>query len=124
MKKIVFVALGVGFLLLGLLAYIQSKPQAKNDRIYKILKSYSPYYMEKRIGGLQIRDKTDPEFKEKPNNMEVFHRLDTLEKKWGKQHLLLKGKTLLVRDNNGTTLKSILLQNEDEINFVHQFYGL
>lgn len=124
MKKLLFVALGAGFLLFGILAYIKSEPLAKNERVYKILRQYSPYYLEKRIGGLQIRSKLDEDFKEKPKNMEVFHRVDQLEQEWGKKHLSLKSDTLIVRDNDGKVLKNILLKNQNEIDFIHKFYGL
>jgi len=124
MKKILFVALGAGFLLFGLLAYIKSEPLPKNDRVYKAIKPYSPYYLEKRIGGLQIRNRQDEVFKEKPKNMEVFHRMDQLEREWGQKHLSLTGNTLSIKDNNGTLLQTLTLQNQKERDFVHAFYGL
>jgi len=123
-KKVLFIALAVGFLLFGVSAYLQSKPSAKNSRIYNLVKKYSPYYLDKRFGGLQILNKEDKEFKEKPNNMGVFHRLEELEKKWGKAHMKLENSVLVVHDNNGSVLKSISLNNQDEIDFVHIFYGL
>ena len=71
-KKYLPVALVLGFILFGLDAFFQSKPSSKNKRIYKTVQKYSPYYLDKRFGGLQIMSKEDPEFKEKPNNMTLF----------------------------------------------------
>jgi len=124
MKKILFIALGVGFILFGISAYLQSKPSPKSERIYKIIKQYSPYYLDKRFGGLQIMNKEDKSFKEKPDNMEVFHRLESLEKIWGKQHLILNDTTLLIKDNNGTVVKTIPLRDQKEIHFVKFYYDI
>jgi hypothetical protein len=124
MKKIVFVALAIGFILFGVDAYLQSRPAPKNERIYKEIKQFSPYYLDKRFGGLQIMSKADKEFKEKPSNMEVFHRLEYLEKKWGSTHLKLESDVLIIHNNAGEILKKMTLQNEDEIQFIHTFYGI
>jgi len=124
MKKVLFIALGIGFILFGVSAYLQSKPTQKNERVYKIVQQYSPYYLDKRFGGLQIMNREDKAFKEKPDNMEVFHRLEALEKQWGKKHLLLDGTTLSIRDNNGSMIKTILLKTSKEIHFVQTYYGL
>jgi len=124
MKKILFLALSAGFLIFGFSAYMQSQGSAKNKRVYQAIHPFSPYYLEKRFGGLQIRKKGDENFKEKPTNMEVFHQMDSLEKAWGKTHLSLTGDTLTVHDNNGTTLKTLTLKTADEKQFVHTFYGL
>ncbi len=124
MKKILFLALSAGFLIFGFSAYMQSQGSAKNKRVYQAIHPYSPYYLEKRFGGLQIRKKGDETFKEKPSNMEVFHRYDALEKTWGKQHLILTGSTLTIHDDNGTTLGTLTLKTADEKQFVHTFYGL
>lgn len=124
MKKLLFAALAVGFLLFGVLAYIKSQPMSKNDRIYKIVKKYSPYYLEKRIGGLQIMSKDDEEFKEKPDNIEVFHRMDQLEREWGQAHLNLKNGTLIIYDNNHTELQKVNIENKNELEFINTFYGV
>ena len=124
MKKILFFALSVGFLIFGFSAYMQSQGTAKNKRVYQTVHRYSPYYLEKRFGGLQIRKKGEEDFKEKPSNMEVFHRYDALEKTWGKKHLILTGNTLAIHDDNGTILKTLTLKTPDEKRFVHTFYGL
>lgn len=124
MKKSLFILLSVGFLLFGISAFMQNRPTPKNARIYKIVREYSPYYMEKRFGGLQIRSKSDEDFKEKPDNRELFHRFESLEKQWGQKHLSLKDHTLIIRDNAGTTLQSIPLKEEKEYTFIHSYYGI
>jgi len=124
MRKYIFGILGVAFMLFGFSAYFQSIPEAKNDRVYKEIKKYSPYYLDKRFGGLEILSKEDKKFKEKPLNMEVFHRLDKLEKDWGKSHLKLDANNLLILDNNASTISIIKLENKDEIDFINRFYGI
>jgi hypothetical protein len=124
MKKILFVALGAGFLLFGIVAYIQGRPLPKNERIHQAIQQHNPYYLEKRFGGLQIRNKLDKEFKEKPTNADVFLRLDQLEQTWAKTHLNLDGSTLIIHDENGTQLSTVELKTPDEKAFVHTFYGL
>lgn len=124
LKKYLPLALLLGFLVFGLDAFFQSRPSHKNARIYKSVQKYSPYYLEKRFGGLEIVNKEDPEFKEKPNNMTLFKEFERLEKKWGKTHLKLNGNTLFIFDNNGTKVEKLPLQTKDELDFVHSYYGL
>ena len=68
--------------------------------------------------------KEDKGFKEKPLNIEVFHRLDKLEKDWGKAHLQLNINNLVVLDNNSSTIAIIKLENQNEIQFINRFYGI
>jgi len=124
MKKTVFIALGAAFLLFGISAFLQSRPAAKDSRLYPIIQRYSPYYLEKRFGGLQIRDKRDAEFKEKPDNMELFHRFESLEKSWGKKHLRINGHTLEILDDHADILTSVPLKNDKEQAFLHHYYGI
>lgn len=114
----------LGFLALGISAFIQSKPSHKNERVYTTVKKYSPYYTDQRIGGIQILSKEDTDFKEKPDNMDLFKRLDELEKAWGQKHLKVDNNILIILDNNGTQLSTLPLNTEEEINFTHTFYGI
>jgi len=123
-SKYLLPALFLAFFVFGLAAFMQSKPSHKNARVYKIVQRYSPYYFDKRFGGLQIMSKEDPEFKEKPNNTTVFKEFERLEKAWGKRHLQLQNDQLIILDNNGTKQAALLLRNQDEINFVRQYYGI
>ena len=56
--------------------------------------------------------------------MEVFHRLEALEKTWGSTHLKVQNMSLTIQDNNGTTVKTIPLENKQELSFIHTFYGI
>jgi len=123
-KKYLPIALFLAFLVFGLDAFLQSKPSHKNTRVYKAVQQYSPYYLDKRFGGLQIMNKEDKEFKEKPTNMTLFKEFERLEKEWAKTHMKLDGNILVIKDNNGTEVAKLSLQNKEETNFVHSYYGL
>jgi len=122
-SKYLPIALFLGFLFIGLTTFFASRPTQKNARVYKIVKQYSPYYIEKTLSGLRIKNKKDKEYKEEPTNAEFFTRYEFLEKSWGKKHLKLTDKTLQIIDNN-KTLKTIELKNQDEISFVKNYYGV
>jgi len=123
-KKYLPIALIIGFILFGLDAFFQSKPSSKNKRVYKTVQKYSPYYLDKRFGGLQIMNKEDPEFKEKPNNMTLFKEFERLEKEWGKKHLKIENSQLVINDNNGSQLSTLFLQTKEELDFAHNYYGI
>ena len=54
----------------------------------------------------------------------VFKRLDEIEKKWGKQHLRLNGKVLIIMDDNKKVIKKIKLNDKKAIQFAHKFFKL
>jgi len=124
LNKYLLPALFLGFLIFGLAAFMESKPSHKNARIYKAVQQYSPYYLDKRFGGLQIMSKEDPEFKEKPNNMTLFKEFERLEREWGKRHLKIEQNKLIILDNNGTQQAVLPLKDQDEVAFVHRYYGV
>ena len=124
MKKFLPIAIILGFFLFGLDAFFQSRPSEKNERVYKTVQTYSPYYLDKRFGGLQIMSKEDPDFKEKPTNATLFTEFSRLEKEWAKKHLKIEQNTLIILDNNGTQVSSLLLQSIEELDFVHSYYGI
>ncbi len=123
-KKYLPIALMLGFLALGISAFIQSKPSQKNERVYTTVKKYSPYYTDQRMGGILILSKEDSDFEEKPKNMLLFKRLDELERSWAKNHLEVKNSTLIILDNNGTQLEALPLNTQEEINFTHTYYRI
>ena len=123
MKNYLFIALSLGLTFMAFMAFQQAKPTPKAP-IYKEVKKYSPYYMDKRFGGLQIMSRVDESFKEKPTNMELFHRLEFLEKEWGKTHLKVVNNQLEVMDNNASTIATIPLSTPNNSSFVHSFYGI
>ena len=123
MKKYLFPALAIALTFMAIMAFQQAKPTPKAP-IYKEVQKYSPYYLDKRFGGLQIMSKTDENFKEKPNNIEVFHRLEFLEKEWGKRHLKQLNNRLIIMDNNGTEITSLSISSNEDEKFIHSFYGI
>ncbi len=123
-RKYLFPALFLGFLIVGISAFLQSRPSAKNKRVYQTVRQFSPYVLEKRFGGLEIVNKENPDFKEKPNNMTVFKEFERLEKAWGKKHLKLKNNQLIIENNNGKTIHTLLLKTREEAAFVHRYYGI
>ena len=122
-SKYLPIALFLGFLFVGLTTFFASRPTQKNARVYKIVKQYSPYYIEKTLSGLRIRSKKDKEYKEEPTNAEFFTRYEFLEKDWGLKHLKLTDKTLHITDKS-KEIKAIELKNDDEVNFVKSYYGV
>ncbi len=123
-RKYLIWAMAAAFLFIGVSAYVESIPEAKNKRVYEEVIKYSPYYIDKRVGGLNIKSREDKSFKEKPDNIHVYRRLDELEKSWGKTHLKLQNSQLLILDNNGSTLTTFPLKSKDELDFVQRFYGV
>jgi len=122
MKNTLLIALAIIFLLLGFNAYNSAKPTSKSP-IYREVKKYSPYYLDKRFGGLEILSREDKEFKEKPDNMEVFHRLEALEKEWGRNHLKVENGNLVIFDKNGT-IATIPIKSKRDREFLKSFYGV
>ena len=124
LKKLLPFALMLGFLALGISAFIQSKPSQKNERVYTTVKQYSPYYTQQYMGGIQIMSKEDADFKDQPDSTGLFKRLDELEKAWGQKHLKLENNVLIISDSNGTQQATLPLNTQEEINFTHTFYGI
>ncbi len=123
MKKALIFGFFTAFLILGYVSMQRAMPNAKEQRIYEAIKIYSPYTMEKRIGGLTIIDKRDGT-KEKPSSKEVFHRMDEVEQAWGNKHLRIEGNDVHVIGENNQTVVRIFLETEKERTFVQTFYGI
>jgi GTPase involved in cell partitioning and DNA repair len=117
------IGLVVLFFVLSFQAYQDAQPTKKSQRIYKEIKKYSPYYLEKRIGGFKIMKKGS-KVAEKPPIEEVFHRLETLEQGWGKEHLKIKNNILIVLDDNKQQIAEIKFQTPLEKKWVETFYLL
>ncbi|MCK4875721.1 MAG: hypothetical protein KAS26_07735, partial [Sulfurimonas sp.] len=73
------------------------------------------------IGGLTIVDKRTG-IKEKPSSAEVFHRMDELEKTWGKTHIMIENNDVIIFGENNQTVARIFLETEKEKTFVETFY--
>ncbi len=124
LKKYLPIALAIGFFVFGFSAFLESKPSHKNARIYKNVQKYSPYYLNKRFGGIEILSKTDREFKLKPTNMELFKEFELLESTWAKSHLKIENSTLIIVDNNQTKLFSLPIKSDKELKFLKSYYKI
>jgi len=123
-NKYLPIALFIAFFIFGLNVFLQSRPTAKNERVYKIVKEVSPYYIEKRFGGLEILKKNDKEFKEKPSNEAFFKRFEELERQWGKKHIKVSGDRVLISDDKGNKLKEFNIKEKSERDFLNRYYGV
>jgi hypothetical protein len=123
MKKYLILALIAGFTFVTFVAYQKARPIPKAP-IYTKIVAHSPYYREKRFGGFQIRSRIDEEFKEKPTNMEIFHRMEQLHQDWAKTHIKLVDNQIIISDNNGTELEKLPLLTQEDSKFIHDFFGL
>lgn len=111
------------FFVLGFVAMKQAMPAAKEDRIYKAIKIYSPYQFEKRIGGLTIvNNQTDS--KEKVPAADVLLRMDELDKAWGHTHLRVDNNDVIVMGENNQTIVKIFIKTTKEREFLRKFYGI
>jgi len=122
-KRVFIFTVLAGFLIMGILSMKRAMPEAKEERIYKAIKAYSPYQLEKRIGGLTIRDSRDEEFKEKPSAAEVLHRMDELDKIWFKNHLVVENSDIIITQEDNTTVK-IFIETPKERAFIKSFLGI
>ena len=120
-KKALIIRFFTAFLILGIVSMKRAMPDAKEDRIYTAIQVYSPYVIEKKIGGFYIVDKRNGE-KESTSSKEVFHRMDEVEQKWGKEHLKIENNDVLIMGENNQTVARIFLETEKERAFVEKFY--
>ena len=123
LKKALIFGFFTAFLILGTLSMQRAMPEAKEDRIYMEIKAYSPFLVEKRIGGLTIIDKRY-DTKEKPNASDLYHRLDELEKKWGKEYLRVEGNEVSIMSEKGELVGKFIIKNEKERAFLKTFFGI
>jgi len=122
-KKGIFIGVIFAFLVLGFVSMQRAMPEAKEERIYKEITLYSPYRVEKRMGGLTIVNK-ETGTKEKPSAAEFYHRLDEVQKEWGKTHLKIENNTVEIFGDNNLSVAKIFIENNKEKEFVKSFYGI
>jgi len=123
MKKSIFIGMALAFFILGFLSLQRAMPEHKEDRIYKAITLYSPYKFEKAIGGLHIINSKTGE-KEKPDAASVMHRMDELQKQWGKNHLKITKNSVIVLGDNKQEVTKIVFKDPIEKKWVEHFYGL
>lgn len=122
-KVVIITGLIIGFFLIGYNIFKDSLPEAKNERIYKELKVYMPYELEKRVGGYSIVSKITG-IKEKPPASLVFKRLDELEKIWGNEFLTIEGNTIIVKNKSNEIIGKVKIESEKEKQWVKSFFQL
>lgn len=122
-KKGLFIGAIFAFFIMGFVVMKQAMPNAKEDRIYNAIKIYSPYKLEKRIGGLTIVNTQTGE-KEKPNNSDVMLRFDELNKNWGHSHLKLEDNHVIVMGDNNQSIVKIFIETDKEKEFLKRFYEI
>jgi hypothetical protein len=111
------------FFVMGFVAMKQAMPEAKEARIYKAIEIYSPYKLEKRMGGLTILNiKTGT--KEKPASADVLHRYDELNKMWGKKHLKVENNDVIIMGEHNQSIVKIFIETTKERKFLKRFYGI
>jgi hypothetical protein len=113
----------VVFFTLSFKAFQDAQPEKKSDRIYTEIRKYSPYYLEKRVGGFRIMMKGSTE-KEEPPITDVFNRLDTLDKGWGEKSMSIDNENLIIKDKEQKEVAKIKFENKEEKEWVIKFYML
>ncbi|WP_345993064.1 hypothetical protein [Sulfurimonas sp. HSL-1716] len=122
-KRGLFFGALFAFLVMGVVAMKQAMPEAKNPHMYKELKVYMPYTLEKTIGGLSIIDKRDGS-KESPSAADVMLRLDELEKNWGKKHLKVVDNDVVILNDANQSVAKIFIKDKKERAFLKRFFGI
>ncbi len=119
-KKMIYGFLFI-FIFLSFSYLILNMPEQKNERVYNEILKYFPYEIKKEFGGLDIVDKRDGKDLDVANT-KVFLAYDELMKRWGKDHLELKGDELIIKDDTNKSVEIVKLQNSDEKKFVKSFF--
>ena len=122
-NKLVYAIIGI-LIFLTVSAFIMGRPSHRDKRIYPIVRQYTPFVIENGLGGLKIKRKDNPSFKEEPDAVNFYHRLNELERDWAKTHLRVTNNTLEILDNNGTVLQRVKLKNQNEKKFIKNYYGV
>ncbi len=122
-KKVLFFGVLAAFLVMGFLSMQRALPDAKEERIFKAIHLYSPYKVEKNIGGLVIIDSRSG-IKEKPSNADVLHRIDELEKSWGHKHLTIDDDQVIIMGENNQSVAKVFIETDAERLWLDTFYGI
>ena len=115
------IGLALIFFTLSYLTFQDAQPEPRSQRIYDEIRKFSPYYLEKRVGGFRIMMKNSSE-KEEPPIDQIWHRLDQLDKGWGKEHFIINDNFLIIKDDNDKEITKIKFETNEEKQWVKQFY--
>ena len=101
MKKstLIFITLSLLFFGFGIMTFQDAIPKKKEERIYIAISKHFPYIIEKRLGGLTIIFK-DTNEKMKPTNSEFFSKIESIDKFWAKEYLILTTDKVIILDKN------------------------
>ncbi|RXJ57607.1 hypothetical protein [Candidatus Marinarcus aquaticus] len=110
------------FFIIGYVSFKEALPEAKNERVYALIKPYLPYQVERRLGGFTVIDKLTGE-KEKPPASEALKFMDSLDKQWGKEYLQIKQNQLYILNKEKKVLKTISL-SASEKEWVKRFFEI
>ncbi len=120
MNRNLIILITAVFIILSLGALFVNMPEKRNKRVYQEIIQFFPYQLKKELAGVDIIDlktKKDLDI----DNSKVFIVWDDLLKKWGKKHLRLEKNNLIIYDEN-KTLKRLKLNNQNEIDWVKNFF--
>ena len=121
-STIIFIILVLAFFGFGMITLKDAMPNTKKEeRIYHLLSQHFPYTIEKRLGGFTIVFK-DTDEKVKPTTSEFYSKIASIDKFWGKDHLLLKSNSIAILDNNQTIINEIQFENKKEKEFVRTYF--
>ncbi len=120
MNRNLIILITAVFIILSLGALFVNMPEKRNKRVYKEIIQFFPYQLKKELAGVDIIDlktKKDLDI----DNSKVFIVWDDLLKKWGQKHLRLENSNLIIYEEN-KTLKRLKLNNQNEIDWVKNFF--
>ena len=109
------------FFALSYQTFQDAQPEPRSQRIYDEIRKFSPYYLEKRIGGFRIMMKGSSQ-KEQPPIDQVWDRLDQLDKGWGFNHIKIDGNYLIITNNDNKEITKIKFESLEEKKWVQKFY--
>jgi len=122
-QKIIYAIIAI-LIFLTTVAFVMGRPSYRDARIYPIVRKHTPFVIENGLGGLKIKRKDDPNFKEEPDAVNFYHRLNELEREWAKSHLRVENSTLIILDDNKSISEKVKLKSEKEKKFVKEYYGV
>lgn len=123
-STLIFLVMVFAFFGFGIMTLKDAMPtNKKEERIYNLLSQHFPYIIEKRLGGFTIVFK-DTNEKVKPTNSEFYSKIESIDKFWGKEHLLLKSNSIAVMDGNKTIINEIKFETIKEKEFVETYFEL
>lgn len=125
MKKstLIFITLSLLFFGFGIMTFQDAIPKKKEERIYIAISKHFPYIIEKRLGGLTIIFK-DTNEKMKPTNSEFFSKIESIDKFWAKEYLILTTNKVIILDKNKIIIDEIKFKNPKEKEFIKTYFDI